>query len=454
MRVIRRVRVIMGWLAACSALCWTCAAGAETASELAQLSIEDLANVQVTSVSKRAESVNQAPSSIFVITRDDIQRAGAVSIPEALRLAPNLEVFQTSASRYVITARGHNGAPAAQNFSNKLLVLIDGRTVYTPLFSGVYWDMQDLVTADIDRIEVISGPGATLWGANAVNGVINIITRTAAETQGGLVLLGGGPREQRLALRYGGKLSEALTYRLYAKTLRVDDTFTATGARSRDHWSKPQAGFRLDWTASGQDAVTIQGDIYEGHEAQTGAPSDKISGHNLLGRWSRALSPDAALQVQAYYDRAERGEEVGGSGFRVDTYDLDFQHSFRLGARNDVIWGGGYRSFDYNITGTGGLQWSPASRTLTLYNLFVQDTLALSPNLHLTLGAKLEDDPYVDAEFLPNARLAWTPTSTNAVPDRRPPVREREADRLRTRRQDPAFGRRFAFPVGLLQRLR
>jgi iron complex outermembrane receptor protein len=396
-------------LSCTGALAWAAAARADAAGDLGQLSIEELGNIQVTSVSKRAEAVGQAPSSIYVITSEAIAASGALTLPEILRLAPNLQVAQTSSSRYVITARGFNGAPAAQSFSNKLLILIDGRSVYTPLFSGVYWDMQDVLPQDIERIEVISGPGATLWGANAVNGVVNIITRNAGETKGGLVSLAGGEWEGSASLRYGGDLSPTISYRAYVRSYWARDTDTAGGASANDHWSRPRAGFRLDWAASPHDGVSLTANAYDGDEAQAGAPAEGIRGRNIVGRWTRTLSADSTLQVQAYYDLAQRSQEVDGSGFRVETYDFDLVHSFMTGPRNEVVWGGGFRQFDYRIHSSGGLQWEPTARNLSLYNLFVQDTVALGPRASLIAGVKVEDDPYVHAEVLPNLRLSLKP---------------------------------------------
>ncbi len=390
------------------------ARGDQAVEQLRDYSLEDLANLEVTSVSKRGEALGQAPAAIYVITHADIVRSGATSIPEVLRLAPNLQVTQTGSSRYVITARGFNGAPAAQNFSNKLLVLIDGRSVYTPLFSGVYWDMQDVLLEDVDRIEVISGPGATLWGANAVNGVINITTRHTSETQGGFAEVMAGDRERGVGLRYGGRIGEAVTWRVYGKTTYREDTQVA-GVSAHDHWAKPQAGFRLDWAASKADTITLQGDAYDGYEAQAGAPAEDIAGRNLTARWSRDGAGGSRLQVQGYYDRTRRGDEVSGTGFHVDTYDFDLQHSFALGDAHEIVWGGGYRASRYNIAGTSTLLFAPARRTLNLANLFVQDSIALAPALKLILGVKLEDDPYVKAKFLPNARLSWQAGDTTTV---------------------------------------
>lgn len=379
---------------------------AEAPLDLSQLSLEELAEIQVTSVSKRPEVAADAPAAIYVITRDEIARAGPQSLPEILRLAPNLAVSQASSSRYVITARGFNGAPDAQNYANKLLVLIDGRTVYSPLFSGVYWDMQSVVPRDIDRIEVISGPGATLWGANAVNGVINITTRSSADTQGGLLVAGIGDQRRSATLRYGGRLSEALTYRVYATTFLADDTLAPAGGKNNDHWSLPQTGFRADWSPTTADTVTLQGDLYRGFQAQGGAPAQTVRGGNITSRWTRSNADGGSLQVQAYYDRAVRGAEVEGSGFRVDTYDADLQHSFSAG-RHGVVWGGGYRLVRYRIDGAPALFFEPARRDLRLINAFVQDTWTLSPAASLVLGVKFEDDSYVKPVLLPNARLSY-----------------------------------------------
>jgi len=380
-----------------------------TIEDLNSLSIEQLGDIQVTSVTKTAEPIRQAPAAIFVITHDDITRSGATSVPEMLRLAPNLQVEQTSASKYVITARGLNGNVNDQNFTNKLLVLIDGRSVYTPLYSGVYWDMQDVLPDNIDRIEVISGPGATLWGANAVNGVINIITRKAGDTQGALVDIGAGNLRRSASLQYGGKIGGDLSYRLYAKTFYDDDTVTAAGAGANDHWTKPQAGFRLDWTASKADSVTLQGDGYEGPQAQLGAPDEIITGADISGRWNHAWQDGSALQVQAYWDRTARETQNNDGSFRLDSYDLDIQHSFALGARNAVVWGGGVRLSQFRIDGNGSLLFSPPNRTISLSNLFAQDTLSITKTVHLTLGLKAEQDPYSKAVLLPDVRLSWTP---------------------------------------------
>ena len=379
---------------------------AQSVQDLQHMSIDELSNIDVSSVTKTAQPLSDAPGAIYVITHDDIIRSGAQSIPEILRLAPNLQVDQTSASNYVITARGFSGNNAAEAFSDKLLVLIDGRSVYTPLFSGVYWDMQDVLPEDIERIEVISGPGATLWGANAVNGVINIITRKSSDTQGGVLDVGAGNLGRSASLQYGGRISPDLTYRLYAKGFIDNDTQTATGAKAGDGWYKPQGGFRLDWTP-GVEQVTLQGDAYQGSEAQAGSPDETISGRNLLARWTHPFASGASLQVQAYYDRFDRTTEDGGGKHYMDTYDLDIQHSFNLNDRNAVVVGGGFRLSRYQITNTEALQFIPPSRTLDLSDVFVQDSISLTPALKLILGLKLEDDPFSGVTPLPSVRISW-----------------------------------------------
>ncbi|HEY3888716.1 MAG TPA: TonB-dependent receptor [Caulobacteraceae bacterium] len=386
--------------------------GPSRVEDLRDLSIDQLSQIQVTSVSKSPEALSDAASAIYVITHDDIVRSGAISIPEILRLAPNLDVVQTSASSYIITARGFSGNNADQNFTNKLLVLIDGRSVYTPLFSGVYWDMQDVPVEDIDRIEVISGPGATLWGANAVNGVISIVTRKSSQTQGGVIDLASGSLGSSLSLQYGGRIGDELTYRVYAKTFNDFDTLTATGARAGDAWSRPQGGLRLDWTPTTADTVTLQGDGYKGAENDPGQPNQDIAGGDVLGRWNHVFANGSDLQVQAYYDRVDRGTSGASAGFTVDTYDLDVQDSLALGGRNDVVWGGGLRSAHYTINGTATLLFQPASRTLNLAEAFVQDTFSITPTLKLIGGLKLEDDPYSGLAVLPDVRLSWKATET------------------------------------------
>ena len=375
-----------------------------SAEELKKLSVEELMNLQVTSVSKTTESLSDAAAAIYVITHEDIIRCGAMSIPEILRLAPNLQVYQLSPSNYTITARGFSGNSAAQNFSDKLLVLIDGRSAYTPLYSGVYWDMQDLLIDDIERIEVISGPGATLWGANAVNGVINIITRKSADTQGALGSVAFGNLEKDASGELGGAVNADTTFRVYAKGFERNALDTPAGTSANDFWSKGQAGFRGDWSA-GTDTITVQGDAYHGHEVQLGSPDLNIDGANVLGRWQHSLA-NGSLQLQAYYDDTQR-ETPGNGGFVLHTYDIELQQVMELGRSNEFIWGAGDRVSRYGITDTRTLLFVPPSRTLHLGNVFAQDSIALPARWKLTVGLKLEDDPYTGTTPLPNARLSW-----------------------------------------------
>src|SRR5882762_1125498 len=389
------------------------AANAQTGkpSDLADLSLEELANLEITSVSRRAERLSDAPASIFVITGDDIRRSGATSIPEALRLAPNLEVARVDARQYAISARGFNQPNA---IANKLLVLIDGRIIYTPLFSGVFWDAQDTLLEDVDRIEVISGPGATLWGANAVNGVINVITRRATETQGTLLVAGAGNLERGAAARQGGKLGEDGAFRVYGKISDRDHTSLANGTSAQDSWNSGQAGFRADWgTAAG--ALTLQGDAYRGTIDQA-APGDiRISGGNMLARWARQLSGGDRVQVQAYFDNTER-EIPGTFEERLNIFDVEFQHALRAGQQHSVIWGGGYRRADDRVSNTAAIAFLPADRNLRWGNLFVQDEIALhGDQLRLTLGTKAQSNPYTRTEFLPSARIAWKPDASRLV---------------------------------------
>ena len=381
------------------------ASGNAGVEDLAGLSIEELANIEVSSVSKRSEPLRAAPAALYVIDHDLIVRSGAVTIPEMLRIAPNLQVYQQTPAQWVVTARGLNGNPGLQSFSNKLLVLVDGRTVYAPHFSGVYWDLPDLVPEDIERIEVISGPGATLWGANAVNGVINIITRSATSTTGAYAEVRGGTGQQVASLRFGGSLGDGLSYRIYGRGLRQDAAERADGASARDGWHRLGAGFRVDWEASARDTVTLQGDIFGGTLDEDGGSGEGISGRNIVARWSRDTGEGHGFQLQGFYDRIRRGNALNSPKFFIDTFDLDFQHSLALGDRHELVWGGGARLAHYEI-GRKPFFFDPSSRNLFIGNLFVQDSFALTPEATITAGLKVEHDPYVGVSLLPNLRLS------------------------------------------------
>lgn len=383
-------------------------AAAQPAKDLADLSLEELSNIEVTSVSRRAEPLSDAPASIFVITREDIRRAGVTSLPEALRLAPNLQVARTNANSYAISARGFNNS-----VGNKLLVLIDGRIVYTPLFSGVFWNAQDVMLEDVERIEVISGPGATLWGANAVNGVINVTTHAARDTQGALVAAGAGNLERGTAVRYGGKFGAGGHFRLYGKYFDRDNTERANGSPVRDGWDKGQVGFRADWGDSGR-SYTVQGDAYRGELEQVAPGMTRIEGLNLLGRWNQKLADGSDLRLQAYYDRTER-DQPGTFREELDIFDVDFQHALRPFGSHRLLWGTGYRYARDHVQNSAALAFLPADLDLNWWNLFVQDEIALREGLQLTVGAKLESNDYTGVEVLPNARLAWKPAPDRLV---------------------------------------
>jgi iron complex outermembrane receptor protein len=370
--------------------------------DLDRLSLEELAQVSVTSVSRRPEALADAPASIFVIDAEDIRRSGAASLPELLRLAPNLNVQRVNAVDYAISARGFNGFEP----SNKLLVLVDGRSIYSTLSSGVFWDGRDISLGDIERIEVISGPGGTLYGANAVNGVINITTRGAQSTVGAVLNVGVGSEDRTFRLRYGGLLGSAAAWRLYVQATQRDDSFRTDGSDATDGAEGARAGGRVDW-ALGAGQLTLQGDVYSSRVAVNedfSGLATRITGGNVLGRWTRPLG-SGEVQVQAYYDRFERDERT--SLETSDTWDIALQHSVSLG-RHHLVWGGGYRSVASAFhPPPGGAFLDPEKRTLTLANVFVTDRIALGSGVSLTVGAKLEDNSFTGQEFLPSVRLAW-----------------------------------------------
>lgn len=373
------------------------AATPPTVKELSALSLEELANIQVTSVSRRPESLSRAPAAIYVITNDAIRRSGATSLPEALRLAPNLNVVRVNSSSYAVSARGFNTFEAA----TKLLVLIDGRSVYTPLHAGVFWGQQQVMVEDIDRIEVISGPGGTLYGANAFNGVINVITRHSRDTQGGLVSTQIGNIDRTGALRYGGRIGEHMTYRGYGRGARMGDTRFTNGTEAEDDWEPRQAGFRSDWQRD-QDSVTVQGDFFRNFISG----GTHVEGGNILGRWTRTLSETAGLELQSYYDTTERLSP--GLVDRLETFDIAGQFNFRLGTSHDVVLGGGFRNSVEEFTNTlNAFVLRPEEDTVRLANIFIQDSIALNEDLTLTLGNKFEHNSHTGLELMPNARLAW-----------------------------------------------
>jgi iron complex outermembrane recepter protein len=392
-------------------------------TDLIHLSLEDLGKIKVTTVSKRAESLTGAAAAIHVITQEDIRRSGITLLPETLRMAPGLSVARANSRKWAISSRGFNNT-----FANKLLVLMDGRTLYTPLFSGVFWEETDTVLEDLDRIEVIRGPGATLWGANAVNGVINIITRDASETQGTLITGGGGVEERGFGtVRYGGQLSSNAYYRVYSKYSNHDEFTGPDGHDANDSWWMSQTGFRIDWKPSGVNRLTLQGDYYYGdlggdfitHALDPPRLLEKplrtkVEGGNLLGRWTHEISDQSEISAQAYYDRTDR--EFGVAREIRDTIDFEAQHRFHFGERQEIVWGAGYRYSVDDISGSRDFKMEDPSVGLQLFNAFLQDDIAIMPeHLHLTLGTKVEHNDFTGFEVQPTGRLAWTPHEKHTV---------------------------------------
>ena len=376
--------------------------------QLVGMSLEQLSEVEITSVSGYAEPLLHAAASIFVISNEDIRRSGAASLPEALRLAPNVEVAQISAHTYAISVRGLNGA------SNKLLVLIDGRIVYTPLYSGVIWYAQDVLLEDVDRIEVISGPGGTQWGSNAVNGVINVITRASGATAGGLLVGAGGNREYRAAMRFDGTF-EGGGYRVYAKAFEIDNTETSNGTSANDGWKRAQIGFKVDWA----DGLTVQGDAYRGELADVNPGRGEFSGANLLMNWEHHLANGDVIGLRGYLDQTEleltAAPRHGTFRQRLNIADVEFQHRLHQRAGHAITWGGGYRLARDHLSNFTTIAYLPERLDLHWANLFLQDQFSISPATTLTAGVKFERNSYTGVEVLPSIRLAWAPVANHLV---------------------------------------
>ena len=367
-------------------------------------------NLEVTSVSKAPEKLTEVASAIQVITNEDIDRSAVARLPEALRLAPNLQVAQVNAHDWAITARGFNGAPIGTNtLANKLLVMIDGRTVYTPLFGGVFWDVQNVLMEDIDRIEVVSGPGGTLWGANAVNGVINVQSKNTKETQGLFVSESLGTfLQDNVAVRYGGKLDSQLSFRVYGQLFDHRNTTLASGRDAQDHWNMTQGGFRMDYEVSRKDQFTVQGDLYGGKEDSA---VTYLNGQNLIAKWNHIFSQRSDLTVQTYFDRTHRNITGPDIVEKLTTYDIELQHHFAIRRRHKILWGAGYRQMHNETRDSAGQLFNPSVRNLQLFNGFIQDQISLVPRrLELTVGTKLLYNDYTEFEFQPSIRLAWLPS--------------------------------------------
>ncbi|TCS37118.1 TonB-dependent receptor plug domain-containing protein [Reinekea marinisedimentorum] len=399
---------------------------ASDVEDLLDLSLQDLLDTKVTSVSRHQQNLLSAPAAVYVVTSEEIRRHGFTSIPEALRMVPGLHVASIDGNKWMVSSRG-----LSSRYGNKLLVLIDGRSVYIPSFSGVYWDTLDVMMADIDRIEVIRGPGAALWGANAVNGVINIITLSADQTQGGLIEVATGTYlEHEANFRYGAELNENTHSRVYVKSRGYgENTLWEDGEDANDDWQIASAGFRIDGTVDHDDRWTLQGDAYQADEnqlistlyvpttevVQFGVEDDyEASGWNVLGRWEHSFDDQASAQLQMYWDHTERDEIYIGQ--QHDTYDLDFQHHVSPGSKHSVLWGMGYRHIDAEYDNSYVIQMLPEDQTLDLYSAFVQDEITLVPDtLTLTLGTKLEYNSFTEFEVQPSARLLWIPAAGKSV---------------------------------------
>jgi iron complex outermembrane recepter protein len=390
---------------ALGALCVSAGAAHAQATEdvdVYALSIEELLNTEVTSVSRRSESLSDAAASIDLITGEDIRRSGAQNLPEVLRLARNLEVAQIDAQRYAISARGFN----SYETSNKLLVLIDGRSVYTPLYSGVFWDQQHVLLDDIDRIEVVSGPGGTLWGANAVNGVINIITKEAGDTQGVFAEAFAGSNDRQLDARYGGSFGANGRFRVFASGYASGPTLMLSGDDASDDWGGAQGGFRADWGGA-DDTFMTQGALFV-DDLDAGG---RREGGHLLGLWRRAFDDGSSFEAQTYYSSEERDAALRATPGTFDslaTWDISVQHNTSIGEAHQIVWGAGYRNVDSEFINTlNPAGFDQPRRTLETANVFVQDEITLQQDLALTLGFKLEDHTFTGLEYMPNMRLAW-----------------------------------------------
>ena len=392
------------------------AAQAPSQTDLSRMDVEDLMNIKVTSVSKREQSLARTAAAVFVITQEDIRRSGATNIPDLLRMAPGVDVEQIDANSWAISVRGFNA-----RYSNKVLVLIDGRTVYTPSFSGVFWEHLDMPLENIERIEVIRGPGASVWGANAVNGVISIFTKSSKDTKGGLVTAGGGSQVHALGMaQYGGTVGKDSAYRVFGKYFDIGNSAMPDGSPAADHWSRVHGGFRSDWDLSGRDSLMVQGDLFANEESQSrrtgfiATPFDRIfsqsldaAGGDVLARWNHTLAGGSQTSFQAYYDTYRRTDL--GVPEVLTTFDLDFQHHIAAGDRHDIVWGLGYRVSRSGLSPGYAVGFSPPSRTDNLYSGFLQDEIRASDSLWFTIGLKLEHNAYTGLEIGPSVRLAWSP---------------------------------------------
>lgn len=408
-------------MAVVPALC-TASHAATVDASLADLPLEDLMNVEVTSVAKKPQRLQDSAAAVYIITQEDIRRSGLTSIPELLRLVPGMQVAHMDSAYWAISARGGN-----DDFANKLLVLIDGRSVYTPLFSGVWWDVQDYLLEDIERIEVIRGPGATVWGANAVNGVVNIITKSAEKTTGTLgAFEGGGEMTSQGGLRYGGQMGATGQFRVYSKFTNRDNFLAVSGGPADDSSDLNLSGFRADWSPDERNSFSCHGDLYTGNKNQlTSMISDKppyrvnaptsasTSGGNAYARWEQKHSDRSEGALQFYCDVTRR-ESASYREVRT-TYDLDYQNLSNIGGRHELTWGVGARFSKGDIVGSQIARFTPRG-TDSLYSAFVQDEISFkSDRAHLTIGSKIEHNDYTGVEIQPNVRFIYNMDPHTAV---------------------------------------
>ena len=434
------------------------------AMDLTSLSLEELMDIEITSVARRPQKLSETAAAAFIITQEDIRRSGVTTIMDALRMAPGIQVAQIDGNKWGVTARGFNG-----RFANKLLVLMDGRTIYSPFFSGVLWESQDIPLEDIERIEVIRGPGASVWGANAVNGIINIITKSARNTQGATLVAGGGTHERAFgSARYGGKIGRDTYYRLFAKASDRDSFDEASGLNGNNDWQHKRAGFRLDGHLSEADEWTWQGSVHKGDAGQSyGAPffdfpyqrtifsDSEMEGGYLMGRWMHQSAKGSESALQLYYTH-EKFDDLSAD-VREDTVDMDFQHRFALGSSQEITWGAAYRFTRLEADPGVRVSFIKGSQRDDLFSAFFQDEIELvRDSVLLTIGSKFEHNDYTGIEIQPSARLFWQIDDINTFWSsvsravRTPAWAETTTYYLGTvMPPDPSLPPEYAFPTGI-----
>ena len=421
-RIIFFILIIFLFTCTCQAVSYN---NSEKNIDFTEFSLEELKNIKITSASKKPEKLSEAAAAVFVISNDDIRRSGATSIPEILRMAPGVQAARVSATQWAVNTRDVN-----QLFANKLLVLIDGRSIYNHVFSGVFWDIYDTVIEDIERIEVIRGPGAALWGANAVNGVINIITKNAAKTQGGYFSAIGGTEEGIGSLRYGGLFANAGYYRIYAKYFNrgrlFENTRNIKNDSSKGDWRSGRTGFRMDWEPDKRENIlSLQGELHtdqfrtdvekvslKSPYFQTNQEISRSSGGHLLGSWQHLISDTSDTVFQFYFDFINKDFEAGN--VKTNTFDLDFQHRFSLFECHELLWGLNWRLVADSFKDSFDISIDPDTKNQYLYSFFIQDKIELIHNyLSLTIGSKFEHNDYTKTEIQPDAQLFWTPVKSH-----------------------------------------